>query len=85
MRGRTTAGRTVSPVSGRIQRPTRGPLFKDEEEEITVETEDEGIALALSMCEPGQCVVLHEEHCSVEDDGTGCDCDCTTLVAGAKA
>jgi hypothetical protein len=55
------------------------------EEEIVIQDEDTGIALALSMCEPGEAVTIHEGHCKVRDDGRGCNCDCITLVAGAQA
>ncbi len=75
-------------MAGRYQGPTRGPLldFEDEEDTQTVEDgDDRAIALALSLCTPGETVVVHEDDCSVEDNGEGCDCVCVTLVAGAQA
>jgi hypothetical protein len=29
--------------------------------------------------------VMHEEHCPVDDDDNGCDCEPLTLTVGARA
>jgi hypothetical protein len=73
-------------VAGFVQLPAKAKVLElTKTEVITVESDDEGIALALSMCEPGESVILHEGGCNVESNGDGCDCQCTTLTPGAKA
>lgn len=53
--------------------------------ELHVQTEEEGIALALRLCAPGEAITIHEAHCVVDEDPATCTCSPTVLRPGATA
>lgn len=48
--------------------------------EVHVPTEDEAIALAVAMCEPGQAIEMHDPDCAC----IPCTCTPTVIVPGRR-
>jgi hypothetical protein len=52
---------------------------------LEVQTEDEGIALALAMCPPGETIELHEPECAIAVGGCTCVPRLITAPAHGRA
>lgn len=79
-------------MAGYEQGPTRKPsVLQGDDQASDVETievdmsDDEGIALALSMCAPGESISIHTRECACAVEPYKCTCTPTYLTAGARA